>query len=104
MHAVFLNRANHVIGHQEVSKGGLNYVNADFKLILNCALQCLASGVIISHNHPSGNLVPSQSDIRFTEEATKAFKLLNIDLTDHIIVTPNGGLYSFETEQTWMSK
>ena len=62
------------------------------------ALKSLASGLILSHNHPSGNLTPSDSDIKLTNKFKEACSLLDISLLDHIIISPFGGKYSFSDE------
>ena len=59
------------------------------------ALKSLASGLILSHNHPSGNLKPSEADLKLTKKFKDACGLLDICLVDHIIISPFGGSYSF---------
>lgn len=92
--AIFVNRANEVLGVYEVSKGTMNATLVDMKLLFSPALKCLASGILISHNHPSGNLYPSQSDIQLTRKIKEASELLDITFLDHMILT-NEGYYSF---------
>lgn len=60
---LFLNRENKVTGWFPVSKGGISGTVVDMKLVFSVALKCLASGIIVAHNHPSGNLKPSESDL-----------------------------------------
>ena len=92
---LFLDNANHVIGLQKLSKGGVSSTVVDTRLILSVALKSLASSIILSHNHPSGNLVPSEVDKKITKQLKDACKLLEITLLDHIIIAPGTGYYSF---------
>ncbi len=94
---LFLNRANKVLGIFEVSSGGVTGTVADPKLVFVAALKANACSIIISHNHPSGNLKPSEPDERLTEKIKQAGQLLDIKLIDHIIVTSEG-YYSFADE------
>ena len=92
---LFLDNANHVIGLQKLSKGGVSSTVVDTRLILSVALKSLASSIILSHNHPSGNLVPSEVDKKITQQLKDACKLLEITFLDHIIIAPGTGYYSF---------
>ncbi|MBL0741072.1 JAB domain-containing protein [Chryseolinea lacunae] len=94
---LFVNRANRVLGIYELSTGGMSATVVDPKLIFVAALKVGASGIILSHNHPSGNLTPSQADISFTKRISEGGKLLEIQLMDHIIVTSES-YYSFADE------
>lgn len=94
---IFLNRANHYISRQQISKGGLTGTVADPRIIFQLALQQKATGLILAHNHPSGNLKPSDADIRLTKNLVEAGKVLEILVLDHLIVTQNG-YYSFADE------
>ncbi|MEY2764107.1 MAG: hypothetical protein RLZZ205_531, partial [Bacteroidota bacterium] len=67
----------------------------DIKLIMSVALKSLASGIILSHNHPSGNLDPSEEDIKITQRIKSACELLDIKLLDHIIMSPTKDYTSF---------
>ena len=87
---MLLNRANRVLGISSISKGGVSGTVADAKVIFALALKGVASGIIVAHNHPSGNLKPSQADIKLTQKLSDAGKLLDISLLDHIILTPDG--------------
>lgn len=89
-----LNRAHKVLGQLELSTGGVSGTIADPKLIFAAALRANASGIIVAHNHPSGNLSPSQSDIDLTRKLTNAGKFLEIQMLDHLIITTEG-YYSF---------
>lgn len=95
--AMFLNRANKVLGILEVSTGGISGTVADPRLIFVAAIKANASGIILAHNHPSGNLSPSQADISLTNKIREAGKFLEISLLDHLIVTAEG-YYSFADE------
>jgi DNA repair protein RadC len=83
---VLLNRANKVIRKQQISTGGVAGTVADPKIIFKIALEELASGVILAHNHPSGNLTASQADLDLTKKLKESGKLLEIQVLDHIIV------------------
>lgn len=84
---LLLNRAKKTIGYVKVSQGGTAGTVVDLKIICKCCLDCLASCVIIAHNHPSGNLKPSNPDIEITERVKKALDFFNIELLDHIILS-----------------
>ncbi|WP_420385328.1 RadC family protein [Roseivirga sp.] len=94
---IMLNRSNHVIKKRLISQGGVSGTIADPKIIFKSALEDLASGVILVHNHPSGNLKPSQADIKLTKKLVDAGSLLEIPVLDHIIFA-DAGFYSFADE------
>ncbi|MFM8913974.1 MAG: DNA repair protein RadC [Flammeovirgaceae bacterium] len=83
---LLLNRAHRVIKKKRISEGGVSGTVADPKLIYKMALEELASGVVVAHNHPSGNLQPSQSDIDLTKKLKEAGRFLEVQLLDHLIV------------------
>ena len=83
---LLLNRANKVIKKKRISEGGVSGTVADPKIIFKMALEELASGVIVAHNHPSGTLTASQSDIDLTKKLKEAGKFLEVQLLDHVIV------------------
>ena len=87
--AVYLNQANRVIRKERLSSGGLTGTLVDVRLIMKGALLSNATGMIIAHNHPSGNENPSGEDNRITEQIKKAADTLNIRLLDHVIITSN---------------
>jgi len=95
---IYLNNSNRVIGTQKISKGGIIATVVDTRLILGTALKSLSTGIIISHNHPSGNREPSENDKQLTSKLKNACNLLDIKLLDHIIVTPDDGYFSFADE------
>jgi len=92
---LYLNKANRPLGGIPLFKGGISSTIVDFKLLLGIAVKALASGIIISHNHPSGNSQPSEEDRRLTTRLKDACKLMDIHLFDHIIVTGEDDYYSF---------
>lgn len=94
---LFLNRANKVIGIYEVSTGTTTHTAVDTRGIFVAALKANAVAVILSHNHPSGNLTPSQADRDLTRKATEAGRFLEITVLDHIIITSEA-YYSFADE------
>jgi DNA repair protein RadC len=83
---ILTNRANRIVKKQQISSGGVAGTVADPKLIFKLAIAELASGLILAHNHPSGNLYASQADIALTKKIKEAGNLLEIQLLDHIIV------------------
>jgi DNA repair protein RadC len=87
---LLLNRANRVIGRERVSVGGVAGTVVDAKLIFQKAIQQLASSIILAHNHPSGNLRPSQADIDLTKKLKSAGKVLDIQVLDHLIISEAG--------------
>lgn len=82
---VLLNRANRVIKKQQISHGGVAGTVADPKIIFKIALEELASGIILAHNHPSGNLTVSQADLDLTKKLKESGKMLEIQVLDHLI-------------------
>ena len=94
---VFLNRANKTIGWMKVSQGGLSGTVVDNRLILATALKGLAQGIILAHNHPSGNTQPSENDTKMTRKLKEGCELLDIALLDHIIITADS-YYSYADE------
>jgi len=94
---LLLNRANRVLKKCQISQGGVSGTVADPKIIFKMALENLASGIILAHNHPSGNLTASQADIDLTRKLKEAGKLLEVQVLDHLIL---GGLkyFSFADE------
>jgi DNA repair protein RadC len=94
---LLLNRGNKVIGVYEASSGGLTGTVADPRLILAAAIKSLAVSIILSHNHPSGNLKPSRADEEMTQKIKVAASYHDIRVIDHIIITSEG-YYSFANE------
>ncbi len=84
---IYLNRANRVLGIQNLSTGSTTGTTIDIKLIVATAIKSNASGIILAHNHPSGNLKPSKADIHITEKLAEASKLFEIKLLDHLIIS-----------------
>ena len=91
---LLLNQAARVIDKVRISCGGIDQTSADVRTILREALLKRATQIVLVHNHPSGNPLPSNEDRRLTEQVGKAAQLMNIRLTDHLIVT-DGRYYSF---------
>ena len=94
---LMLNRANKVVAKKNVSKGGVSGTIADAKMIFKPALEKLASSIILCHNHPSGNLKPSDADIKLTSKLKAAGTSLDIPVLDHLIIGDNA-YYSFADE------
>lgn len=95
---ILLNRAKYVTGWLKISSGGTAGTIVDPKIIFVVALKTNADSIILGHNHPSGNLKPSDADIKITTRIQEAGKLFEISLLDHLIVSPDGSYYSFADE------
>jgi DNA repair protein RadC len=91
---LYLNNASNVIGVYKSSKGGMSSTIVDIRIILAVDLKIACSSIILSHNHPSGNLKPSNDDIKITRKIYEAGKILDISIIDHIIISPNLDFYS----------
>lgn len=91
---LFLNRSNKVINRMKLSQGGISGTVTDVRMVLKKAIEYLASGIIVCHNHPSGNLNPSESDSRITQKIKEAGNLMDIQLLDHLIISDKD-YYSF---------
>ena len=94
---LLLNRAHKVLGISVISSGGVSGTLVDPKLIFITALKTNSSGIILAHNHPSGNRQPSQADIQLTRKLVASGKLLELPIIDHIILTASG-YFSFADE------
>ncbi|MFZ9981788.1 MAG: RadC family protein [Cyclobacteriaceae bacterium] len=94
---LLLNRANKMIVKKRISTGGVSGTIADPKLIYSAALESLASGIIVAHNHPSGSLIASKQDIDLTKKLIQGGKMLDINLLDHLIIAGNK-YFSFADE------
>jgi DNA repair protein RadC len=91
---LFLNRSNKIIGRMKLSQGGISGTVTDVRMVMKKAIECLASGIIVCHNHPSGNLNPSESDSKITKKIKEAGELLDIQMLDHLIISDRD-YYSF---------
>lgn len=87
---ILLNRRNKVLGIVNISQGGMSQTMADPKIIFAVALKACASGIILSHNHPSGESAPSDADIKLTRKLSEVGVLLDIKVLDHIILCSDG--------------
>jgi len=94
---ILMSRANKIIGKQLIGRGGISETTADIKLIFKKTIESLASAIILCHNHPSGNLKPSQSDLNLTKKIVNAASLFDIQVLDHIIIG-DSSYYSFNDE------
>lgn len=94
---LFLNRANRIIGYEVISRGGITGTVADPRIILKKAIQYAATGIILSHNHPSGNLSPSRADEELTRKIRSGAEWVDIKVLDHLIICDSGYL-SFADE------
>ncbi len=92
---VYLNRSANVIGVYKHSVGGLDSTIIDVRIILGTALKIGAQQIILSHNHPSGQLVPSADDLRITSKIKEAGNIMDITVVDHLLVDSFFNFYSF---------
>jgi DNA repair protein RadC len=95
--AIFLDQKNHVIYKTQISKGGISGTLVDVRVIFRIAIEHLATSVVVAHNHPTGNLTPSQPDISITRRIKEAGDLLDIKLLDHLIIGENS-FFSFSEQ------
>jgi DNA repair protein RadC len=93
---LLLNRRLETIGYVKISQGGITGTIVDRKIVLKYILDSLATQVIIAHNHPSGNLSPSESDKLITKDLNDLIKMIDSELLDHLIITADNGFYSFK--------
>lgn len=94
---ILLNRANRVLGVSQIGIGGTCSVVVDQKLVFITALKANANSMILAHNHPSGDIFPSEQDRRITKKLVEMGRLLDVSVLDHIIVCPDR-YYSFADE------
>jgi DNA repair protein RadC len=95
---LILNQRNDVIGMGKVSQGGLAGTVVDMRILFSLAITSLASAIILGHNHPSGNIKPSNSDIKLTEKIKASGEVLDIRILDHLILSPDKSYFSFADE------
>ena len=94
-YAMYLNRNNKVLGIHKVAEGGLCGTVVDVRCVFQVGLKANACSVIVAHNHPSGNEMPSEADKSITQKIKEAGKFLDIPLLDHLIMLPGDGYMSF---------
>ncbi len=95
---LYLSKSNAIIHKQKISQGGISATVVDVQVVMKTALDVMASGIILCHNHPSGNLQVSQADNQITEQIQKAANLFNIKVLDHIVIA-NQKYYSYADHQ-----
>lgn len=88
--ALFLDRGNRLMSIADISKGGMSEAIIDPRIVFTIALKRRSHNIILAHNHPSGNLRPSKSDIELTKRFNMAGDMLRIQLLDHLIITDEG--------------
>lgn len=94
MWAIYTNKRGKMIKKMQLFKGGTGECTADIKITLKGAIDCLAEGIVIVHNHPTGNTTPSQADDKLTSKLKEACKTMDISLLDHVIIS-DGSHYSY---------
>jgi len=92
LYAFFLNIQNNVIGYAEVARGGTDACSVDLRVIFRSALAVGSASIIVAHNHPSGNLTPSEADIALTTRLCEASKLIGLIMLDHVIVSDSDSM------------
>lgn len=92
---VLLNNSNKVKGVYQISQGGIVGTLVDLRILFAVILKSLSVAIILTHNHPSGKLMPSEADKCLTKKINNAAKLFDIKLLDHLIFAPDGDYYSF---------
>jgi DNA repair protein RadC len=96
-YVIFLNNSMRLLGYEKIGTGGYTSVVVDVRIIMSKSLEYKATRIVLAHNHPSGSLIPSESDVKMTSKVIEACKYFDILLTDHLIIT-NNGYYSFADE------
>lgn len=94
---LFLNQSNKVVHMAQLTQGGINQSIVDVRILFKIAFDHFATGIIVAHNHPSGNLKPSREDIDITQKIKEAGKILGIQILDHLIITQNS-YFSFSDD------
>ncbi|WP_111309634.1 JAB domain-containing protein [Confluentibacter sediminis] len=92
---LLLNNSNKIKGIYQLSTGGITGTLVDVRILFAVILKSLSVGVILSHSHPSGKLMPSEADKQLTEKIKNAAAFFDVKVLDHIIIAPDGGYYSF---------
>jgi DNA repair protein RadC len=96
--ALLIDNLNRVIGLLNLSQGGINGTVIDARILFATAVLALPAGIILAHNHPSGDVSPSSADVKMTEMLKRAGTDINIQIIDHLIISPNK-FYSFTSDQ-----
>ena len=94
---IYLNQSSKILKIERIGKGGLTATTVDVRIIMKIALECFATGLILCHNHPSGEVMPSQSDIKLTKSIKQAAETLKLNVIDHVIIAQNK-FYSFANQ------
>ena len=94
---LYVNNSNKVLYSTQLSKGGVTGTLVDIRMLYKKAIELLATGVVVCHNHPSGKLQPSNADIELTKKIKRAGEMLDIKLLDHLIITEKA-YFSFVDE------
>lgn len=97
-HVLLIDRANRIMGRYPCSQGSMVGTVVDPRMVFTVALKMRAASVILAHNHPSTNVKPSQADKDLTYKLVQAGKILGVQVLDHLILSPEGGYYSFADE------
>jgi DNA repair protein RadC len=94
---MMLNNHNNTVGYVKISQGGITGTIVDIRILAKYALECLCTSVVLVHNHPSGNLKPSEADKVLTKKVQRGLEMLEIRVLDHVILTEDS-YFSFADE------
>jgi DNA repair protein RadC len=92
---LLLNNANKIKGVYQLSTGSLTGTVIDMRILFAVIIKTLSVNVILAHNHPSGKLLPSEADKKLTKKIKDAAEFFDVNVLDHLIITPSGNYYSF---------
>ena len=95
---MLLNNKNMVLGIADISKGGITSTIIDPRIVFQYALKAHATGIILAHNHPSSNPVPSESDVAVTKKLAEAGNVMDVKVLDHLVICGNNSYYSLADE------
>ena len=96
--AIYVNQNSNILSIQKIGEGGLTATSVDVRIIMQSALLQCATGIFLVHNHPSGQLRPSQADKTLTQQIKQAAQLFNIEILDHLIITEDKYYSMFEED------
>jgi DNA repair protein RadC len=95
---MLLNNKNMVLGIADISKGGITSTIIDPRIVFQYALKAHATGIILAHNHPSSNPIPSESDVAITKKLSEAGNVMDVKVLDHLVICGNNSYYSLADE------
>ncbi len=99
--AIYLDSAGKLISFDRIAEGSASHVDLNFAKIIEITISKNAAKVIVAHNHPAGNLIPSAADLHTTNKLSEIFKIVHIDFVDHMIITPDGYMSMAQHDKYW---